>query len=462
MSLVAMGANYKSSKLEVLEHISIPPEEINSAVSGLRASKGVDGAIVLSTCNRVEAYVDARTDRLGVDALSAFFEKRLEGSATRGPLYLERGEDVVRHLFRVVCSLDSQVLGEAQILGQAKAAYDRSVELDCCTEVLTKLFRDALHLGKRARTETTIGGDSVSLSTTAFKVARGEFEDLRDRQVLFIGTGEMARLALVYLMEEGVRDFMVTSRTFEHARAFASECDACAIRFEDRYDAIAKADVVFTMTSAHGAVVEGEPLARARKRVGTVGRKLVFVDEAVPRDVAPSCQEVPGVVLYNLDALNAIVDDGLAARMAAVGDVEQLVAQAEEDFLSWMQQRSVLPTVKAMYAKGEATVAAELGKASKLLARESGHELSSAEMRVLEAYGTAIMRKILHGPAVRLKKEAETADSYYYTGSVRYLFGLDTFPPGCSRSSCVGHPCLEGRECPKGLALDRSFGERGR
>ena len=355
------------------------------------------------------------------------------------------------------------MLGEAQILGQARAAFERSTRLDCCTEVLTTLFRDALHLGKRVRTETAIGGDSVSLSTTAFKVACREFPDIADRQVLFIGVGEMAKLALVYLVEAGVTDFAVTSRTPDHARAFARECDGFCYAFEDRYEAIAKSDVVFTITASPDPVVEGEPLARARKRVGTAGRKLVFVDEAVPRDVAPSCADVPGVALYNLDALNAIVDDGLAARMAAAGEVERMVAQAEDDFLSWVQQRSVVPTVKAMYAKGEATVARELDKAVRLFERERGVELSDGERAVLEAYGNAVMKKILHGPAVRLKREAEIADSYYYTGSVRYLFGLDTFPAGCSPHACGGHPCLEGGACPQGLAVaPAGFAERGR
>lgn len=462
MSLVAMGTNYKSSKLETLERISVSKDEFDAVVGGLRSAAGVDGAVVLSTCNRVEAYVDARTDRMGADALRAFFAERLGQEPPRNGFYLERGEDVVHHLFRVVCSLDSQVLGEAQILGQTRGAFDRSVSLDCCTEVLMRLFRDALHVGKRVRSETAIGGDSVSLSTTAVKVARQEFSDIADRQVLFIGVGEMALLTLRYLMEDGVTDFLVTSRTLEHAREFATRCDARCYRFEDRYDAIAKADIVFTMTSSPGAVVEAEPLAKARREVGAAKRKLVFVDEAVPRDVAASCCDVEGVSLYNLDSLNSIVDDGLASRMTAVGDVEQLVAQAEEDFLAWMQQRSVVPTVKAMYAKGNATVDGELQKASKLMAREFGRDLHENELAVLESFGNAVMKKVLHGPAVRLKKESETADSYYYTGAARYLFGLDTYPPGCTPHSCESRACLEGQPCPQGFSKAMGFAQRAR
>lgn len=450
MSLVVMGANYKSASLEVLERISFADEELDATVSALVQVEGVEGAVVLSTCNRIEIYVDACTDRCGADSLRMLFEQRRGEPVEFGEFYLERGEDVVRHLFRVVCSLDSQVLGEAQILGQVKRAFEFSLEHDCCTEVLAQLFRDALHLGKRVRAETGIGADSVSLSTIAFKVARREFPDLEGRQVMFLGTGEMAALALPYFLDANVSDFVIASRNCEHAREFARACDGRVLRFENRYEGIAKADIVFCMTASRHAVVEGEPLRHARDRYGTTGRKLLFVDEAVPRDVAPSCQELEGVIVYGMDSLNAIVDDGMEARMASVGAVERLALQAELNFLAWMQHRTVIPTVKAMYAKGEAVVVGELEKAAKLLARERGAELSAAELNVLESYGNAIMKKILHGPATRLKKESETADSYYYTGSARYLFGLDVFPPGCNPHSCDGYPCLKGKACPEG------------
>lgn len=462
MSLVIMGANYKSAPLEVLEKISFADAELESAIAELRQAEGVDGAVVLSTCNRVEAYVDARTDRYGTDALRGLFERRLRKPVELGAFYVKRGEDVVRHLFRVVCSLDSQVLGEAQILGQARRSFERSFENGCCTEVLAQLFRDALHLGKRVRFETGIGADSVSLSTIAFKVAQREFPDLENRQVMFLGTGEMAALALPYLLEAGVCDFMVASRSIEHAREFARECDGRVMRFEDRYEGIAKADIVFCMTASPHAVVEAEPLRRARERYGATGRRLLFVDEAVPRDVAVSCRDVDGVTVYSMDALNAIVDDGMETRMAAVGAVERLVSQAERDFLAWMQQRTVVPTVKAMYEKGQAVVAGEFQKAARTLARERGGQLSADELKTLEAYGTAVMKKILHGPATRLKRESETADSYYYTGSARYLFGLDTFPPGCRPHSCEGRPCLEGKTCPNGLVGPKSADGRER
>ena len=449
MSLVALGANYKTVPLEELERVSVAKAEIGEALTWLVGREGVNGAVVLSTCNRVEVYVDARTDRDGTAACRAFFEARGGGSVPG--YYPERGEDVPRHLFRVVCSLDSQVLGEAQILGQAKTALAMATEAGTCTEVLTRLFKDAITVGKRVRTETAIGQDSVSLSTTAFKAAADEFDDIAACQVMFVGAGEMAELTLSYLQEAGVSDYLVTSRTLEHARAFAEACDGRAVPFEQRYDALAKADVVFTMTSASEPVIEASALDVARRAVGTAGRKLVIVDEAVPRDAQVECAELDGVVLHNLETLARVIDEGMAARMAAVGAVERMAAEAEDAFLAWMQQRSVAPTIREMYAKGALTVEGELARAAKSLAAERGEAVPDAELAILEAFGSAIMKKLLHGPTARLRREAETADSYYYTGAARYLFGLDTYPAGCMPHACAEKPCLHGSPCAKGL-----------
>ena len=452
MSIVAMGANFRTMPLDVLERMSVPEELLAERLSTVVSHKGVSGAVILSTCNRVELYVDARTDREGKEACDDFFAPWLgdgENSTSSG-IYLERGEDVARHLFYVVCSLDSQVLGEAQILGQVKEAYRISEENGTSSEVLAKLFKDALHLGKRARSETCIGNDSVSLSTTAFKTAAREFDDISDCQVLFVGAGEMARLALAYLQESGVSDFLVTSRTHEHAQTFAQMCGALVFDFEDRYDAVAKADIVFTMTSTSEPVICAAELEAAREKAGSTGRKLVIIDEAVPRDVEEACAAIEGVMLYNLETLGQFIDEGLARRMAAVGQVEILIAEAEKSYLTWMQQRNVVPTIREIYAKGSAIVSDETAQAIKALSSVRGDEIGEDERQVLEAFGNAIMKKILHGPTARLRLESETADSYYYTGAARYLFGLDTFPPGTSPHTehcTTSHPGSDASSC---------------
>lgn len=451
MSLVAMGTSFKTAPIDIRQQASVPEDAVAAALQQLLAADGVKEAVLLSTCNRVEAYVEAKTDRLGADALEAFFHAQM-GDAFEGRwFYLHRGMDVVQHVLRVVCSLDSQVLGEAQILGQMRGAFERAQGEGTCGEVLTELFKRALGLGKRVRTETAIGADSVSLSTVAHRVALDQVEDLSQSRVLLVGAGEMARLTARYLVDDGVGELLVTSRTPAHAEDFVREFPtARAVPFSACHDEAVRSDVVFTMTSAEEPVVRRAALEEARVRQGAT-RPVVFIDEAVPRDVEPDCASLPGVRVFDLESLTAIVDEGLVVRMGAIPEVERLVEEVEEGFLAWMQERLVVPTIKGMYEKASLTVAGELAHAVSAMARERGDELSDAERRILEQYGNAIMKKILHGPAARLRMEAQTADSYYYTGAARYLFGLDAFPPGTHRT-CSTRACQKGEPCPMGLA----------
>jgi len=268
--------------------------------------------------------------------------------------------------------------------------------------------------------------------------------------VLLVGAGEMAALSARYLLDDGVGKLMVTSRTPAHAEAFAEQLGAEVVPFAKRYEAAARSDIVFAMTSARDAVICRDELQRAREEAGRPDAKLVFIDEAVPRDVELACAELDGVSVNDLEAMSAIIDEGLVVRMNAVPAVERLVDDAEQEFLSWMQERLVVPTIKSMYKKGSITVSDELERVLSAIAKERGEEVSDAERDILEAYGNAIMKKLLHGPTIRLRKEAQTADSYYYTGAARYLFGIDTFPPG-THHTCHVRVCEQGNPCPMGF-----------
>lgn len=450
MSLVIMGASYKTAPIELRERIAVAASELDGVLHALVEDESVRESVVLSTCNRVELVVDAKTDHLGAAACAAVLEQRAGELFDPQAFYLHRGPEAVRHLLRVVSSLDSQVLGEAQILGQAKRAFADAVEAGTCGEVLSELFKAAIRLGKRVRTETGIGSDSVSLSTTAFKAACSQVDDIASCGVVLLGAGEMARCTAAYLRDAHVRDLTVATRTFAHAQEFAAEFGMRALPFEQRYAALAQADVVFSMTGAQEAVVEASALAAAREDAGTTGRTLVVVDESVPRDVEFSCRQLPGVVLFDQEMLADIVDEGLHARLRAVADVGRMVEQAEEEFLAWMQERLVVPTIKEIYEKGDIVVADELARARKELEKLRGGSLRADEVEVLAAYGNAVMKKLVHGPVMRLRKEAGNPDSYYYTGAARYLFGLDVFPPG-TRRPCKERGCSMGRPCPIGL-----------
>ena len=492
MSLFLLGASYKSAPLRVREALAITPDDLTSCAQALLRERGIDEVVILSTCNRTELYVNAQTDRLAHQALVALCTARLvqsQHSFSESPAWLienycyeKRGMEVVSHLFSVVCSLDSMVLGEAQILGQTKRAFEMAELHNTCSEVLSRLFKTALSVGKRARSETAIGSDCVSMSTSMMHIAREHCSALQDASCVVLGAGEMAQLSLRYLLQAPVKTIYVASRHYAHAqqvveqlkaemRTSAAGTDGAgtdgaetqqsttptvlqAIDFADRYSYIAQSQLAMSMTRASSFVVDAEQLEMARNahhaaENPTSDTPLVLIDAAIPRDIDPACASLPGVQLFDTQHVQHVVDAGLSARMEAVGAVEKLIEQAQSEFLAWMQERSVTPTIKEMYEKGSVVVDRELKRCIKSFENARGQKLSSDECQLLELYGEAIAKKLLHGPTARLRKEAHTSASFYYTVSARYLFGLDTNPPGSGCPHCAHPTCLEGKGCSR-------------
>ena len=512
MSLFLLGASYKSAPLPVREALAITPDDVTLCAEALLRERGIDEVVILSTCNRTELYVNAQTDRLAHQALVALCTARLV-QAKRGfaesPAWLienycyeKRGMEVVSHLFSVVCSLDSMVLGEAQILGQTKRAFEMAELHKTCSEVLSRLFKTALSVGKRARSETAIGSDCVSMSTSMMHIAREHCSALQDASCVVLGAGEMAQLSLRYLLQAPVKTIYVASRHYAHAQQVVEQLKAemrisdagtpatgipdagtdgagtptagmadvgtdgagtrqsttptvlQAIDFADRYSYIAQSQLVMSMTRASSFIIAAEELEMARNAHHTAANltsdaSLVLIDAAIPRDIDPACASLPGVQLFDTQHVQHVVDAGLSARMEAVGAVEKLIEEAQSEFLAWMQERSVTPTIKEMYEKGSVVVDRELKRCIKSFENARGQKLSSDECQLLELYGEAIAKKLLHGPTARLRKEAHTSASFYYTVSARYLFGLDTNPPGSGCPHCAHPTCLEGKGCSK-------------
>lgn len=448
MSLVVIGANHNTAPLSVRERLSVAEGELASVLEGVMGYEGVNEAVVLSTCNRVEYYLSANTERLGAKACVDLFAAKLGDALDPSEFYLHRGNEAVEHAFRVAASLDSQVLGESQILGQMKRAYEAACEAGACGKFLTDLFKSAIRLGKRVRTETSIGCDSVSLSTTAVKAAARNVGSLSGANAVIVGAGEMACLTAEYLRGARCRSVVFTSRSFEHAQESAAIFGFKAVPFERRYEAIEHADVVFAATSSPEPVILANPISSVM--TARRGRKLVLIDESVPRNIASECANVGGVVHYDQESLMSIIDDGLAKRMRSVGDVEEMVQEALEGFSAWMEEHLVQPTIKDIYLKGASTLGNELRHASRELAKARGEELTAQELGILAAYGNAMVKKLLHEPVTQLKREAHRSDSYYYVDAMRYLFDLDEDQSGAVRS-CSSGACLDGGYCPMQL-----------
>jgi glutamyl-tRNA reductase len=338
-------------------------------------------------------------------------------------LYMQEGESVVRHLFRVVASLDSMVVGEAQILGQVKEAYDHAFESGVSGRIFNKLFRQSFEVGKRVRNETAIGEAAVSISYAAVALAKKVFDTLEGRTVLVLGAGKMSELTARHLCSNGVCNVLVANRTYERAVELADRFDGEAIPYEDLYERLADADILISSTAATDYVVTKDNVAGAMRH--RRGDPLFLIDIAVPRDIDPAVNEVGDVFLYDIDDLNGVVESNLEERMREAEKAEHIIADEMAAFEEWLESMEIVPTVAAIRAKAEAVRQQELEKAIKRLGG-----LSEKELKTIDALTCSIVNKMLHGPTNRLKNVAADKDGYEYVEAARFLYGLDANPEG--------------------------------
>jgi glutamyl-tRNA reductase len=451
MTLLALGLSHKTAPVALREKLAIEEPELASALAKLLGDPMIDEAVILSTCNRTEFYVSAKDAPKGADALRGFLEAQLDqpgdpaavAAASLPPLgslrehfYLLQDKAVVEHLFTVVSSLDSQILGEAQILGQVRSAYTAAASAGATGALLNKLFKQAIECGRLVRNATAIGAQSVSISTAAVNLAQRVYESITGLKVLLIGTGQMGRLAAQYLAEKGAAQIIIANRTLANAEALAEEMQASeanqsewrAVGLDEVPACLSAVDVALSCTAAAGYVLDVATVRAGRRRHR--GRPLLLVDIAMPRDIEPAAGEEPNVYLYDLDDLGVIVDEHLSEREGEAKKAEILVTEQVDGFVSWLQEQEVTPTIKQLHDKVSATVDKERARAAKELAKKRGAPLSADELAVLEAMAQSITNKVLHGPTMRLRTQASDPDSYRYTEAARYLFGLDTNPTG--------------------------------
>lgn len=424
MQLIVVGLSHKTAPIEVREKLAFPAKRQAGSLAALCGDDHITEAVILSTCNRTEIYAVCTSAQEGIDAVIGFMADSC--AADRGRLqtylYTEQGSAVVEHLFRVVSSLDSMVVGEAQILHQVKEAYSHSFEHKACGQAFNKLFRQSFEVGKRVRTETEIGENAVSVSYAAVELARKVFDSLEGRCVLVLGAGKMSELTARHLVSQGVAKVLVANRTYEHAVELASRFDGEAIPYGELFSRVREADIVISSTSATEPVITRNDLAPSLK--GRGGRPLFLIDIAVPRDIEPAVNDLPNVFLYDIDDLNGVVESNLEERMREARRAEGIIAEEVTSFLDWLDSMEVVPTLTAMRAKAEVMRQAEVEKAFRRL-----NGLSDADRKTVEALSCAIVNKLLHGPTARLKAAAGTKEGIGYVESARYLYGLDDADP---------------------------------
>lgn len=417
-----VGLSHKTAPVEVRERLAIVPSELAGFLAALRDVAGADELMLVSTCNRVEAYAFG-----GMDAPELLRQALVSRACPESPgcFYVRRGADALAHLFRVASSLDSMILGEAQVLGQVKEAFAASKEAGTVGTALDHACQAAFAAAKRVRTETGIGASPVSMASAAVELARKVFGGQRGRTVLLIGAGKMSELTAKQLAADG-STVLVTNRTLERAEALAVRVGGVARPFSALPELLVEADIVVSSTAAPAPILGVamlEPVVRQRHY-----RPLFLVDLAVPRDIEPEVGRLENVFAYDVDDLGRVVAEGREARAVEAGKAERIVEAELERFVQGRRVRGTVPVLALLRARAEQIASAE---AQRTLA-EFGEAITPRQRRSVEAMARAILNKLLHEPTLRLREAATSGqgEASGLAASVAELFGLEATGAG--------------------------------
>jgi glutamyl-tRNA reductase len=418
--LLALGISHKTAPLDLREQCALTEGRAAGVVRGLLEVDSVTEAAALSTCNRTELYlvaddpVTAETDVLG--QLAHASGVRL--TELLGPLYSLRGTEAARHLYRVTAGLDSIIVGEAEIQGQVKRAYELALVEGATGPILNRLFRGALAAGKRARTETAVGEKGVSIPSVAVELAQRNLGDLSQRRVLLIGAGETSELTARALAARGSDAVFIANRGYNRAISLAQRFGGEAVRIDELPAQLASADIVVSATNSPHHLIERSELETIMGQ--REGNPLLLIDLAVPRDIDPECRGVEGVSLYDVDEVQAIVERNASGREAEARRAAGILESELSRFERWLGSQEVMPTVAALRERADSIV-------SQVIAENATRweSLSPTDRERVEQLARAIANRLLHEPTVRIKGLADREDAYLQVSALRELFGLD-------------------------------------
>ncbi|MCL5266440.1 MAG: glutamyl-tRNA reductase [Chloroflexi bacterium] len=417
MQILVVGLNHKAAPVEVREKLAFGDGQLGDAICMLLqpATEGV----ILSTCNRMEIYAVVGHAASGTDNVKRFLADFHDVSAEEFEpyLYVHCQEHAVRHLFSVASGIDSMILGEPQILGQVRDAFEFAEKSRSVGRLLSPLFRQAISVGKLARTETDISRNAASVSYAAVELAKKIFGNLDHRTVLIIGAGEMGKLTARTLLDNGASSMLVMNRTFQRAQDLAARFGGNPIEFEKMAEALALADIVITSTGAPEYIIRADEVKQAMRQ--RRNRPVFFVDIAVPRDIDPQVDKIENAYLYNIDDLQAVCEANMREREKEARKVEAIVEAEAAKYMSWYHTLDVVPTITALYGKAEAIRQAELARMMPKLGN-----LSERDREKINALTVAIVNKLLHQPITRLKSHSNGHSSDEYARALRELFDL--------------------------------------
>jgi glutamyl-tRNA reductase len=417
VAVIVLGVSHHGAPVDVRERLAFRPHEVIPSLERLRDDVGVREGVLLSTCNRTELYL-VEGDSESVAAGWRLLGERL-GAEASGYGYVRRDREAAAHLFRVASGMDSMVVGEAQIHGQVRDAWEASRPVSGA--VLNRLFQSALLVGGRVRSETRLGHGALSVSSAAVQLAKKIFGALSGRRAMVLGAGEMAELALASLQQEGVRAAVVANRTFERAVVLAAQYGATAVHYEDAWDALADVDLLLCSTAAPRPVVSEERVRTAVARRGD--RPLCILDIAMPRDVDPAVAKLDNVFLYDLDDLQAVVSASLERRHGELPAAEAVIGEEVEKYWQWVAGLAAVPVLTQFRDEMNRVRERELAQAMRRLG-----DLTPEQRAAVEHFSQSLMNKFLHEPSVRLRAAAANGRGLGIVDAARYLFALDSRP----------------------------------
>ncbi|MEA2382597.1 MAG: glutamyl-tRNA reductase [Solirubrobacteraceae bacterium] len=428
--LISLGVSHKTAPVEVRERLALDESGAERLLRELTAHDEVHEAVAISTCNRTELYlvagdpVQAEADALARLATHA----GIRPTALAHVVYTPRNCDAARQLYRVASGLESMIVGEAEVQGQVRRAYELALASGTTGPLTNRLFRAALEAGKRVRTQTGIGRSRVSVSTVAVELARQAVGDLAERSVIVIGAGETSERTAQALADQGVTTIFVANRHAGRARALADRFGGTVGSLDELPARLHDADIVVASTSSPQALIGAEELELVMQ--GRDRRPLVLIDIAVPRDIEPACGDLEGVALYDIDDLQAVVARNLEVRASERAGAEAVVEEEIQRFARWMAQLDVVPTIAALREHGAGIV-------DQVLAENSGRweSASPRDLARIEAVARSVMQRLLHEPTLRLKGGDDNASVHGRQQLLRELFGLDERPPAADGPS---------------------------
>jgi glutamyl-tRNA reductase len=414
MPLILVGLNHRTASVDVRELVDVPESKLAEATAALRGLPGVEGASVLSTCNRVEAIVSARSE----DVIETLVRWVGHGETLEKHLYILRHVDVIKHLFRVAAGLDSMIVGEPQIGGQVRKAFQVAQELGTLDPLLQQVFEQTMRVAKKIRTDTAIGAHAVSIPYAAVELAKKIFGDLRGLQVLLLGAGDMSELTAEHLHKQQVRQVFVANRSHQRALELATRFEGQAVQFESIDEHLAQCDIVIASTSAPHFVIESDQVERALRARRM--RALFLIDLSVPRNIDPVISRIENAYLYNIDDLQSVADANLEQRQREARDAEEIVAREVETFRRRLIAQDAVPTIVELQSRLDEIRAAELEKCLRRVG-----PITAEQREAIEVMTAQIINKVLHYPILELKDSSdEPQERESLRRTIRKIFGL--------------------------------------